>query len=234
MLRTLAAVSILFLAAGLMTAARADDTSVLKTLNVSGHGEARQRPDIALISAGVVSHAATADAALAANTAAMKSVMAVLKEAGIEDKDIQTSNFSVQPRYEYGDNQPPRLLGYDVQNTVSLALRDLGKIGAVLDKLVSAGANQISGVSFDVADQAAALDEARNRAVADAKHRAEVYATAAGITLGPIVSLTEETGIQPPVPVRATMARAGGAADVPIAEGQQVVTVDISVGWSLK
>jgi uncharacterized protein YggE len=234
MLRTLAATSILLLAAGFMAGAKADDVTTLRTLNVTGHGEVRQRPDIAMVSAGVASQAATADAALAANTTAMKSVVAALREAGIADKDIQTDNFSVQPQYDYGDNQAPKLRGYEVQNTVSFTLRDLLTLGAILDKLVRAGANQISGISFDIADPAGALDEARKRAVADAKHKAQIYASAGGIVLGPIVSLSEEAGAPSPVPVRAAMEKASPAGPVPVAEGQNVVAVDVSVAWSLK
>lgn len=233
MFRSIATASALLLAAGLMTGARADDMN-LRTVNVNGHGEVRQAPDIALVSAGVVKQADTAEAALAANSTAMKQVIDSLKAAGIDDKDIQTSNFSVQPRYDYGDNQPPKLLGYEVQNTVSFTLRSVPKLGSVLDKLVGAGANQIAGVSFDVANPALALDEARKRAVDDARHKAQVYAAAAGITLGPIVSLSEEVNPSGPVPVRATMSKAGGGADVPIAAGQQVVAVDVNIGWSLK
>lgn len=233
MFRSIATASMLLLAAGLMTGARADDLS-LRTLNVNGHGEVRQAPDIALVSAGVVKQADTAEAALAANSTAMKQVIDSLKGAGIDSKDIQTSNFSVQPRYDYGDNQPPKLLGYEVQNTVSFTLRSVPKLGSVLDKLVGAGANQIAGISFDVANPALALDEARKHAVDDAKHKAQIYAAAAGITLGPIVSLSEEVNAPGPVPVRATMSKAGGGGDVPIAEGQNVVAVDINIAWSLK
>ena len=234
MLRRLAAASFFLLSGSLVIDARAEDSSMQHLLNVGGHGEVRQRPDPAVVTAGVISQADTAGAALAANTSAMQSVMKTLKDAGVADKDIQTSNFAVQPRYDCNEGQHPKFLGYDVQNTVTVSLRDLGKLGAVLDRLVKSGANQINGISFDLADPAAALDEARKLAVADAKRKADIYAVAGGLTLGPVVSLVEGGRSQPPVPMRASMAKAGYSADVPVAAGEQIVAVDITMSWSLK
>lgn len=234
MFRDFAAATFLLLTAGFMTSAHAEDNSAQLWLSVGGHGEVRQRPDLAMVTAGVSSQADTATAALAANTAAMQAVMKTLKDAGIAEKDIQTGNFTVQPRYEYGDGQSPKFLGYEVQNAVNVSLRDISRLGAVLDKLVTSGANQINGISFDISNPAAALDEARRRAVADAKHKAEIYAQAGGLTLGPIVSLTEAAANSPPpLPMRASIEKAS-AGDVPVAAGEQIVAIDINVSWALK
>lgn len=202
-------------------------------LSVAGHGEMHQRPDMVTITAGVSTQAETASAALQQNSAAMQGVMQAAKEAGVADKDMQTSNFSVQPRYDYSDNAKPQFLGYEVQNSVTLSLRDVGKLGAALDQLVKAGANQITGISFDVANPASMLDEARRLAVADARHKAEVLAQAGGVKLGKMVSLVEGGAAAPPVQLRATAAKAAFDGAAPVAAGENVITADVNISWSL-
>lgn len=224
---------------GLMTgaSAMADESRQPRTLSLTGHGEVRIAPDLATVAAGVSSNAKTAGEALAANTADMEKVMAALKAAGIAETDIQTSSFMVQPRYDYyNDGRTPRLTGYDVSNTVTVTLRKLETLGVVLDQLVQAGANQIHGVSFGVDKPDAALDEARKQAVADARHKAEIYATAGNIRIGKVLSIAEGSSGQPPVPiVRARMMAAEAAASpVPIAAGEQTLGIEVNIIWEIE
>ena len=236
MLKSLIAASALTFAAASLTPALADDDKPLRTISLSGHGEVRMAPDLAIVTVGVMSSAATAREALDANTKSMEGVMAALKDASIELRDIQTSNFSVNPRYDYGQNnaQPPKVIGYDVSNNVTITVRKLDGLGAVLDQVVSSGSNQINGVQFQVSRPEAATDEARKLAVADALRKANVYTVASGVTLGQIVSLSEGGGYQPPVPVFKTMRAEAVSADVPVAQGEQTIAVDVNFTWEIK
>ncbi len=236
MLKSLIAASALTFAAASLTPALADDDKPLRTISLSGHGEVRMAPDLAIVTVGVMSSAATAREALDANTKSMEGVMAALKDASIELRDIQTSNFSVNPRYDYGQNnaQPPKVIGYDVSNNVTITVRKLDGLGAVLDQVVSSGSNQINGVQFQVSKPEAATDEARKLAVADALRKANVYTAASGVTLGQIVSLSEGGGYQPPVPVFKSMRAEAVSADVPVAQGEQTIAVDVNFTWEIK
>ena len=236
MFKTLITASAYALAATFLTPAHAEDAKLLRSISLTGHGEVRMAPDLAIVTVGVTNSAETARDALDANTKAMEGVMASLKNAGIEAKDIQTSNFNVNPRYDYGqnNNQPPKVVAYDVSNNLTVTVRKLDGLGAVLDQVVSSGSNQINGVMFQVSKPEAATDEARKLAVADAQHKAEVYANASGIALGNIVSLSEGGGYQPPVPIFKTMRAESAAADVPIAQGEQAIAVDVNITWEIK
>jgi uncharacterized protein len=162
------------------------------TISMTGQGEVRAAPDTVTLTAGVTAQAPTAAAALAANSSRMAAVMAALKQQGVSDKDMQTANFSVSPQYAgNNDSQPQRLIGYQVTNEVQVRLEDVRKLGAVLDSLVLAGSNQMNGINFGVRDTAELLTQARNLAVADATAKAQVYAKAAGVSLGPILSISE-------------------------------------------
>jgi uncharacterized protein YggE len=201
------------------------------TISMTGHGEVKAVPDQAQVSAGVTTSATTAAQALAANTARMKSVFAALEKLGIADKNIQTANFSVSPQYATGNNESPRLTGYQVNNEVSVQLEDVGKLGAALDALVTAGANQMNGISFSIRNPAPMLEKARAEAIADARARAETYAKAAGVSLGPILSISEG-GSEAPRPMYRVMAMAAGRS-VPVAAGEQSVTADAAVVWEI-
>ncbi|MGF7159854.1 hypothetical protein FHS85_001473 [Rhodoligotrophos appendicifer] len=207
-----------------------------RTLSLTGTGEVKAVPDQAMISIGVVEQAATAAAALSANNAAMAEIMATLKAAAIGDRDIQTANFSVSPRYVYPKegNEPPRIEGYEVSNQVTVRVRDLAKLGGVLDKVVSSGSNQINGISFLIADRDTAENEARRLAVADAKAKADLYAAAAGVTLGPVYSLSENGGYQPPQPMMRQSFAKAAPDSVPIAQGEQTVSIEVNITWQLK
>lgn len=220
-----------------LSTAQAEEAKLVRSISLSGHGEVHASPDLVIVSMGVLSSAATARDALNANTKAMTDLMAVLKAEKIEAKDIATSNFNVAPRYDYGQNngQPPKVTGYEVSNTVSVTLRKLDAIGELLDKAVSSGSNQINGITFSIANPQAAMDEARKEAVKDAKRKADLYAAATSVTIGNLISLNEGTAYQPPQPMMMqakTMASDAGA--VPIAQGEQVIAVDVNIAWEIK
>lgn len=233
----IAAALMAFTAFAPMNIAHAEEAKPVRSISISGHGETRAVPDLASISMGVTTQGATAREALDANTKAMAALMESLKAAGIEAKDIATSNFSVGPRYDYGqnNNQPPKVVGYDVNNMVTAIIRKVDSLGAVLDGAVSSGSNTVNGISFAVSKPETMLDEARKLAVADARRKAEVYAAAAGFTLGEVISLSEGQGYMPPpapMVMKAAAADAGGA--VPVAQGEQALTVDVNIVWAVK
>jgi uncharacterized protein YggE len=204
-----------------------------RILSMSGHGEDRAVPDQVEITAGVTTSAATAAAALAANTARMKTVFAALSRLGVAERNIQTANFSVSPQYTNGaNNEAPRLTGYQVSNSVSVRLDDTGKLGAALDALVTAGANQMNGIGFSIKEPSPLLKTAREQAVADARERAETYARAAGVTLGPILAISE-SGNDAPRPMPKVMYMARAASAVPVAAGEESVGADVSITWEI-
>jgi uncharacterized protein len=234
MLRSLFAAALLFTT---LSTAYAEDVKIVRNISLTGHGEVRATPDLALVNMGVIATGMTAREALDANTKAMSDLMAVLNAAKIESKDVATSNFSVNPRYDYGQNngQTPKVIGYEVTNTVSVTVRKLDMIGDLLDKAVSSGSNQISGISFSVANPQAAMDEARKAAIKDAKRKAELYATATSVSLGNVISINEGGSYQPPqqVMMQTKMSASDGAA-VPISQGEQVIAVDVNMVWEIK
>jgi uncharacterized protein YggE len=202
---------------------------------VNGEGEAAAKPDQARISAGVVTQAQTADAALAENNGAMTRVMATLKMAGIPDNKIRTSNFSVQPQYALTNatNPSPRsIVAYNVSNQVTVTVDDLLKLGPALDALVKSGANQLGGIAFTIANPKPLADRARAAAVADGAAKARALATAAGVTLGPIQSI-QEGGTVRPVPVFAAQ-RALAASGPPIAEGEETIMVNVTMTYAIQ
>jgi len=204
----------------------------IRTIAMSGHGEIRTTPDMAQVTAGVTTMAATAAQAMSANASRMKGVFAALQKLGVPEKNIQTANFFVSPQYSNGDNNAPRrLTGYQVNNDVNVRLEDVGKLGSALDALVAAGANQINGVSFSIQNSTPLLARARTDAVADARAKAETYAKAAGLTLGPIQSISEAGGESPPRPMYRMQAMAEVATR--IAPGEQSVSADVSVVWEI-
>lgn len=205
---------------------------------LSGEGKASAAPDLAIINSGVVSEGATAREALDANTTAMATLVNAIKAAGIEDRDIATSGFSVQPRYIYsqrndGTQEPPRISGYEVRNTVTVKVRDLTKLGGILDKAVTEGSNQIDSLSFDIADKKKIYEEARKAALADARAKAELYAEAAGVKLGRLRELSEQAGAGFPPPRPMMRMEMKAQADVPIERGEQDIAVNITTTWEI-
>ncbi|MDQ0472958.1 SIMPL domain-containing protein [Labrys wisconsinensis] len=217
-------------------AARADTLGEKPAISVTGEGTAGARPDMALLTAGVTSQAAAARDALDSNSKATAEVVARFKAEGIEDRDIQTADFSLQPVYVYpqnGEQTPPRLTGYTVTNTVTVRVRDLAKLGAVMDKAVSAGANTVNGIQFTVSRQSELLDEARKAAVADARRKAELYAAAAGVKLGAVARITETAARETPVPQVMFRRQADAAAPVPVEAGENTLHVEINVTFAI-
>ncbi len=205
-------------------------------LDVSAEGRTTRVPDIATIRSGVVSQGATAAAALADNAARMARVLAAVKRAGVQPRDVQTANVSLSPQYRYADGKPPEITGYQANNSVAIRFRDIARSGAILDALVAEGANQIDGPNLSIDQPDAALDEARADAVKRARARAELYARAAGLTVARIVSIAEagqNDGGSPPPRVFAMAAR-DSATPTHIAAGEADVTVTISVRFLLK
>ncbi len=213
----------------------AEESKMQRTISLTGHGEVRTTPDIASLSMGVFTNAASATAALEANNKAMRKVLHALEAAGIAPKDIQTSNLMVNPRYEPRPDESgqPQAAGFDASNNVSVVIRDLNVLGKVLDLVVSAGANQVNGINFGVEDDAPKLDEARKLAVKEARRKAELYAAAAGVSLGNVITISEGGPYQPP-PGALFKASAPEASDVPIAQGEQVLAIDVNVTWEIK
>ena len=161
-------------------------------ISVSGEATVSVPPDLALVEGGVTSEAKTAREASDANNAAMGKVLQALKGAGIEAKDVQTSRLSLQPQSAPNRSGPPAIVGYRASNRVTIRVRDVTKVANVIDTLVAAGANDIGGINFMVSQASKLLDEAREQAVADARRKAEIYAKAAGVTLGAPLSISEE------------------------------------------
>jgi hypothetical protein len=203
-----------------------------RTISMTGHGEIKGRPDSAQVTAGVTTNAATAARALADNSTRMQGVFAALERMGVPQNDIQTVNFSVSPQYANPGTEAPHLTGYQVNNQVSVRLDDVAKLGAALDALVTAGANQMNGIEFDIRDPSPLLEKARAAAIADARQRAETYARAAGVTLGAILSIREGEGGVRPLRMAAPMAFVAKA--VPVAAGEESVSADVSVVWEIQ
>ena len=200
-------------------------------ISVTGEATVSVPPDLAEIGGGVTSEAKTAREASEANNAAMGKVLQALKGAGIEGKDIQTARLSLQPQSAPNRSGPSAIAGYRASNRVTIRVRDVTKVASVIDTLVGAGANEIGGINFVVSQASKLLDEARERAVADARRKAEIYAKAAGVTLGAPLSISEE-GNSAPVPYRRMAA--GMAASAPVAQGEETLAVTVSVSWAIK
>jgi uncharacterized protein YggE len=202
-------------------------------ISVTGEASISVPPDLASVDAGVATDAKTAREASEANNAAMAKVLAALKAANIEAKDVQTSRLSLQPQYAPNRSGPSPIVGYRASNRVTVRIRDVSKVAGVIDTLVGAGANDIGNVNFEVSQASKLLDDAREKAVADARRKAEIYAKAAGVTLGVPLSISEGGGPQPML--RAKMAAPiAAAAPTPIAQGEETLSVSVSVTWAIK
>jgi uncharacterized protein YggE len=223
-----AAVAATLLAAPAWAQTQADFPSAI---SVTGEATVSVPPDLAQVDAGVTSDAKTAREASDANSAAMGKVLLALKSAGIEQKDYQTSRLSLQPEYAPNRQGPSPVVGYRASNRVTIRVRDVAKIANVIDTLVGAGANDIGGINFMVSQASKLLDDARTQAVADARRKAEIYAKAAGATLGAPLSISEEGAAPRPV-FRAKIAAEMAAA--PVAQGEETLSVTVNVSWAIK
>jgi uncharacterized protein len=218
------------LAGALTSHAQAQQTYPPQGVTVIGEGSVSVPPDYALITSGVTTRAKTVKEATDANSKVMAAVTAALLQAGIEQKDIQTSRFSIQPVYTPQEPRAePKLSGYGVSNQVSVTIRRIDNLGEILDRLVAAGATDVGNVAFLVSDTSKALDQAREDAMADARRKAEVYARAAGVRLGPVEWITESAGFAQPAPARASTM----AASVPISTGEDTLRARITVRFGI-
>jgi uncharacterized protein len=196
---------------------------------VAGEGSISVAPDYAEITAGVTTKAKTAKEATDADSKLMTAVIAALQDVGIAKKDIQTSQFSVQPVYTNQSNAEPKLTGFSASNQVAVTIRQIDKVGEIADRLVSAGATNIGNLAFLHSDTSKLLDQAREAAVADARRKAELYARAAGVTLGRVVLINENSTSMP----FAKAVRYAAVAAAPIATGEDTLRVDITVGFEI-
>jgi uncharacterized protein len=210
-------------------------------LQVSAEGTATRKPDVAVFTAGVSSTGKTASEALSANSADMTKVIAALKRSGIAERDIQTSNLSLNPVYADNSRQPspmaqqmPRIIGYQASNMVTVKQRNLDEFGKVIDTLVAAGANQVNGPSFSIDEPESALDEARTAAVKKARQRAELYAGATGLKVGRLLSIDEAGGFSPrPMPMARMVSMDAAQAAPPVAAGEVGLTANVTVMFEL-
>ena len=199
-----------------------------KLVTVTGEATVAVAPDAAMIRIGVSSQDKTAREASDANAKQMTAVLAAIKSNNIADRDIQTSRLSLQPQYDPNKSGTARLTGFQATNQVTVRIRDVGNLAAVLDSAISAGANEMSGIEFVVSDQSKLLDRARDDAIADAHRKAELYAKAAGSRLGHVVAISEEGSAPPPRPMQTL--RAGA---VPISPGEQTLRAAVTVSYEL-
>ena len=201
-----------------------------KLVTVTGEGTVDAVPDNAVIRIGVSSQGKTARAASDANAREMNAVLAAIKDGGVAERDVQTSSLSLQPQYDPKQTGAAHLIGFRVNNQITVKVRDIGKLAALLDRAIAAGANEMSGIEFKVSNEAKLLDQARTAAIADAHRKAELYAQAAGMQIGRVIVISEE-GATPPAPVYRAL-RAGMAAPA-IAPGEQTVHAVVTVSYEL-
>jgi uncharacterized protein len=207
-----------------------------RTINVTGNAQVILAPDIAYVSIGVHTEAQSAKEAVASNNSQTQAVVDAIKGQGVDAKDIQTTNFSVYQQTKTGPNGENQGTVFMTDNTVYVTMRDLTKIGDILDASIAAGANSIYGITFDVLDKEAALATGRDQAMADAKAQAEGFAKASGATLGDVQSISYYNNVPSPIYYdnKALAAGMGGGGSVPISTGQLTLTVSVSVVYGLK
>jgi uncharacterized protein len=209
-------------------------TALPPAISVTGEATVSVPPDQAQIDGGVTSDAKTAREASEANNAAMGKVLLALKGAGLDEKDYQTSRLLLQPQFAANYKPSERASGivsFRASNRVMVKVRDVTKIASVIDVLVGAGANEIGGIQFTVTQASKVLDEARDKAVADARRKADIYAKAAGVTLGEPISISEEGA---PTPMFRSKMAAPMAAGAQVAPGEETLSVTVSVSWAIK
>lgn len=223
-----------FLTAILLTTAA---TAFGGDLNLQGEGKVTAKPDMGYISVAVVTESLTAAEAVAANTTAMNKLYAVIDEQKIPRSDVQTSDFSVQPKHVYEKDKEPRISGYVASNQVMVKICFLHKMGGVLDALIKEGANRVGGVSFGVKDSKELLDKARVLAMKDAKDKAKLYADAGGFTIVKFKNISESVGGgggRPMYRAKAASADAVGGGDVPVSGGELTFQVNVNVTWEIE
>ena len=216
------------LAAFIVVATPLTANAVDRSVTVTGEATVSVAPDTAIIRIGVNSAAKTAREASDANAKQMTAVLAAIKEAGIADRDVQTSRLSLQPQYDPNKSGTARLLGFQVTNQLTVRIREIDKMPGIIDRSIGAGANEMSGIEFIVSEQSKLLDQARDDAIADARRKAERYAKAAAAKLGAVTAISEDGSSSPPRLMQAM--RASGA---PVAPGEQMLRASVSVTFEL-
>lgn len=205
-------------------------------ITVTGQGMVPAAPDMATIMLGATSQAKTAQAAMADNSAAVAAILAQLKAAGIEDRDVQTSGLSLNPQFDYNqsaDGKLPEILGYVASNNVTVRVRVLEGLGPVLDSVIAQGANTFNGLTFGLASPEPVMDAARKLAVADARRKAELYAAAAGVRLGPVLTIAENGGYSEPQPMFRMAADSASGGAVPVASGEIGITATVTIEYEV-
>ena len=222
------------LAVALLATPALAQTAPPAAISVTGEASVSVPPDLAQIDGGVSTDARTAREASDANNAAMGKVLLALKGAGIDEKDYQTSRLSLQPQFatsSKASERAPGIVSFRASNRVTVKIRDVTKVANVIDVLVAAGANEIGGINFTVTQASKHLDEAREQAIADARRKAQIYAKAAGVTLGEPIAISEEGA---PTPMFRSKVAGGMAASTPVAQGEETLSVTVSVSWVIK
>ena len=221
---------------GAAPGALAEESAPPRLMTVGGEGEAFGVPDIAVLSLGVETEGASAAEALSRNAARMSATIAKLKARGVAEKDMQTRNLSVGARYDYSDEgKPPSIVGYTAQNMLAVKLRKLAEAGSIIDDVIGGGANSLGGLSFEFDDPNPLMNEARKDAVADSRAKAELYAKAAGVTLGRVLRI-EDGFAAPPAPLPYMDARAAlkRTESTPIAVGESTVAAHVTIVYEIK
>ncbi len=222
------------------TACWAGDDGVHPRILVTGQGSVDVAPDMAMLALTVTREAETAREALDANSAAMKDVLDAMKAEGIKARDLQTTGFSIQPKYFYPQQQssstrePPRIVGYTVRNSLTVRVRDIASLGQILDKSVTLGVNEGGNISFTNDDPSAALTEARVLAMKDALAKAETLTEAGGVKVGILLEISEQSFNPRPMPMaRAERSMAMSADAVPVATGENTYRVSVNVTFAI-
>lgn len=202
------------------------------TITVTGSGEVAAEPDMATVTLGVVHEAKTAAAAMGQTSGATARIIAALRDAGVDKRDMQTSGLSLDPLWanrKYDSDDAPRIDGFVARNTLSVRVRDMDRLGGVLDQVLQVGANNFQGLTFGVQEPGPLIDAARIDAVQDAARKAALLAEAAGVTLGPVLSMSEGAGAQP----RPVMMMEARAASVPVAAGEVSLTATVTMVFAI-
>lgn len=222
------------------TLAWADGIQEVPRILVTGEGSVDVPPDMAMLKLTVTREAETARAALDANSSAMNKVLSAMKAEGIDARDLQTSGFSIQPRYIYpsakssGQREPPQIVGYTVRNSLSVRIRDVDMVGQILDKSVTLGVNEGGNIMFTNADPSGVITQARIEAVKDAMSKARTLAEAAGVRTGDLLEISEQSYAPRPMPMaRAEMSMARSADSVPVASGENTYKVTVNVSYAI-
>lgn len=222
------------------TVAWADDSNPLPRILVTGQGSVDVAPDMAVLVLTVTREAETARSALDANSSAMNDVLTAMKAEGIEARDLQTSGFSIRPKYTYPSpkssqkQETPRIVGYTVRNSLTVRVRDISAVGVILDKSVTLGVNEGGNIMFTNDDPSAVITQARIKAVKDAMNKAKTLAEAAGVKTGKLLEISEQSYSPRPRPMaRAEMSMARSADAVPVATGENTYKVTVNVSYAI-